>query len=71
MIVLELCLSQPSARDDAFSALLETLGYNTVTGKIRNWKRVSCLSDKGDIECGGTKLQNRIIKNSDLSPLNC
>ncbi|CCD66907.1 Alpha,alpha-trehalose-phosphate synthase [UDP-forming] 1 [Caenorhabditis elegans] len=36
MIVLELCLSQPSARDDAFSALLETLGYNTVTF----WKAV-------------------------------
>lgn len=34
MIVLELCLSQPSARDEIFSALLETLGYNTV----RNWR---------------------------------
>ncbi|CAL2049163.1 unnamed protein product [Caenorhabditis brenneri] len=36
MIVLELCLSQPSARDEIFSALLETLGYNTVTF----WKAV-------------------------------
>ncbi|ULT80311.1 hypothetical protein L3Y34_010703 [Caenorhabditis briggsae] len=35
-IVLELCLTQPSARDEIFSVLLETLGFNTVT----YWKAV-------------------------------
>ncbi|CAI2357490.1 unnamed protein product [Caenorhabditis sp. 36 PRJEB53466] len=36
MMVLELCLSQPSTSDEIFSCLLETLGYNTVTF----WKSV-------------------------------
>ncbi|KAF1746970.1 hypothetical protein GCK72_023428 [Caenorhabditis remanei] len=36
MIILELCLNQPAARDEIFSALVETLGFNTVTF----WKNV-------------------------------
>uniref|UniRef100_A0A1I7U0B2 alpha,alpha-trehalose-phosphate synthase (UDP-forming) n=1 Tax=Caenorhabditis tropicalis TaxID=1561998 RepID=A0A1I7U0B2_9PELO len=48
MIVLELCLSQPSARDELFSALLETLGFNTVAF----WKSVVSLIYDSDLTYG-------------------